>query len=351
MLEERGIELTGPGDPDREWAGPAALATSYRLAAQHAALVDARWATRLAVRAAMGYLAAGLPFGLFLLTGLLDDRTLRDSAVFRDVVTPFQSPGGGHAGARDPVQQTYLLLAAASRPWLRGPLQPALSGARERLATHGLRPVGAQGVPLGEYLDLADLMLYDDQSPGQPGNGSIQYVARRLAAMQRAQAATLRAAQRNRYLWRHGASPVNIIDLEQVALSGLALRRHRGWFGQLSAAVADELERDDPLTELPVWTMGEIEAELPEIKPTVVDIMREPERTRRTEDFRDPDPVVPPWQQETSSWQSASWNAADRTRTDQGWNATRSDDPRANPDGEDPAGDDPYSDAPNFRDQ
>lgn len=369
LLEGRDVPTAGREDQAREWAGPAALATAYRLAAQHAALVDAGWATRLAVRAAMAYLTAGLPFGLFLLTGLLDDQTLRESTVVRDVVTPFAAPGGGTAAARHPVQQTYLLLAAASRPWLRAPLGSVLSGARERLAAHSLRPVGAQSVPLGDYLDLADLMLYDDQRAGRQRDGSVRYVARRLAAMHRAQAATLRAAQRNRYLWRQGASPVNIIDLEHVALSGLALR-HRPWFGQLSAAVADELDRDDPLTELPVWTMGTIEARLPDIAPTVVDIMREPERPRRTEDFRDPEPVVPPWNDEARYEPPAARNEEDRTRTEPRLDSTALPDEQAtrlyrpgpddadwypdaaaplagdpdvgDPDGEDPYGEDQY---------
>src|SRR5690242_19639314 len=47
----RGEEWVQETYPDQHWVGPAALASSYRLAAQHAALVDARWATRLAVRA------------------------------------------------------------------------------------------------------------------------------------------------------------------------------------------------------------------------------------------------------------------------------------------------------------
>jgi len=328
LLEGRDAPAAGRDDQARQWAGPAALATAYRLAAQHAALVDARWATRLAVRAAMAYMTAGLPFGLFLLTGLLDDHTLRESTVVRDLVTPFAAPGADHNAARHPVQETYLLLAAASRPWLRAPLGPVLSGARERLAAHSLRPIGAQGVPLGDYLDLADLMLYDDQRTRGPRDASVRYVARRLAAMHRAQAATLRAAQRNRYLWRQGASPVNIIDLEHVALSGLALR-HRPWFGQLSAAVTDELDRDDPLTELPVWAMGTIEARLPDVAPTVVDIMREPERPRRTEDFRDPEPVVPPWSDVAWPGPPAAQTRADRATAEQRWDRTGPPDERA----------------------
>ena len=239
-LEEHGTAPARKGGVAREWASAATLATAYRLASQHAALVSPSWSTRLAVRAAMAYVDAGSPFGLFLLAGLLDDRTLRDSTVIRDVVAPFRQPDAS-AVTRHPVQLTYLLLAAASRPWLRSPLSSVLSGARERLAVYALRPVGAQSVPLGDYLDLADLMLHD-QMVGQRGPDSVRSVARRLAAMHRAQAATLRAAQRNSYLWRQGASPVNIIDLEHVALSGLALR-HRPWFGQLSDAVTAEEAR------------------------------------------------------------------------------------------------------------
>jgi hypothetical protein len=300
-------EVYRPG----HWAGPATLASAYRLAAQHAALVDPRWATRLAVRAAMAYVAAGLPFGLFLLTGVVDDRTLRDSAVFGDVVAPFQSPDNGPA-LRHPAQQAYLLLSAASRPWLRGPLERTLRGVRERLAVHSLRPIGPQKVPLGDYLDLADAMNYDERAGYMSREGQVRYLAQHLAGLHRGQAATLRAAQRNRYLWRTGASPVNVIDFEHVAMSGLALRNRR-WFGELSEAITTELSRDDPLAELPLWTMGEIEAELPAIAPTVIDIIREPGRPRFTEDFRDEDATVPPWQPGSAEWTRQTR----RTRTEQ----------------------------------
>ena len=296
----RGEEWVQETYPDQHWVGPAALASFYRLAAEHAALVDARWATRLAVRAGMAYVAAGLPFGLFLLTGLLDDRTLGASAVLRDLVQPFREPDASDA-VRHPVQLTYLLLAAASRPWLRDPLRQTVSGAEQRLNAHSLYPIGAQGVPIGEYLEVANAMRYDDETVGpRGGDGSVRDIATRLASLYRTQAATLRAAQRNRYLWRQGASPVSIIDLEQVAMSGLALR-HRPWFGQLSAAITAELDRDDELAQLPVWTMGSIDTELPTIAPSVTGIMREPDRAWRTEDFREPDTgVVDPWHETAS---------------------------------------------------
>jgi hypothetical protein len=333
------------GYPAGHWVGPAALATSYRLAAQHAALVDARWATRLAVRAGMAYVAAGLPFGLFLLTGLLDDQTLRDSTVVRDLVVPFREPDATEA-VHHPVQLTYLLLAAASRPWLRDPLRQTLSGADQRLAAHGLYPIGSQGLPLGEYVELANAMRYDDETIGpRSGGGSAREIAARLAGLHRAHAAILRAAQRNRYLWRQGASPVNIIDLEQVAMSGLALR-HRPWFGELSANINTELNRDDELAQLPVWTMRSIDTELPDIAPSVANIMREPDRAWHTEDFREPDTEGSPWDQEAAA---SAWTEAE-LRVDRPYvGPTEGIDPLSRPystpergDDEEDGGDDPY---------
>jgi len=277
--------------PEGHWAGPATLATSYRLAAQYAALVDARWATKLAVRAAMAYVSSGLPFGLFLATGLLDDETLNDRVTLRALVEPFRNPEASDA-IRHPVQQTYLLLAASSRPWLRDPLRHALRDAERRLTAHGLYSIGPQGIPLGDYVDLAVALRYDDDSAGLGGSGaSFTEIARRLAGLQRIQATALRAAQRNRFMWRRGASA---IDLENVALSGLALR-HRPWFGELSEAISEQLVRDDELAELPLWTMGEVETELPDIADSVTDIMREPERAWRLGDFREPDTETDPW--------------------------------------------------------
>ena len=71
-------------------------------------------------------------------------------------------------------------------------------------------------------------------------------------------------------------------------MSGVALR-HRPWFGELSTAITTELARDDELAELPVWTMGSINTELPMIAPSVTGILREPERAWRAEEFREPE--------------------------------------------------------------
>jgi hypothetical protein len=171
-----------------------------------------------------------------------------------------------------------------------------VSCAEQRLAAHSLHPIGAQGVPIGQYLELANAMRYGDETArGRGAGGPVRDIAARLADLYRTQAAALRAAQRNRYLWRQGVSPVSIIDLEQVAISGLALR-HRQWHRQLSAAITAELDGGDDLAQLPVWAIGSIDAELTTIAPSVTDIMQGPDRAWRTEDLREPDTwVVDPW--------------------------------------------------------
>ena len=279
--------------PEGHWVGPATLATAYRQAAQFAALVDVGWATKLAIRAAMAYVSSGLPFGVFLAAGLLGDAALDDDDVRQAVVAPFQSPDAADAIGH-PVQQAYLLLAANSRPWLRDLLSQPLLGIEQRLRAHGLYAIGPQRVPLGEYLDLATSMSRDDVSAGLGhADSSANEIAGRLARLQRTQANGLRAARRNQYLWQSGDG---IIDLENVALSGVALR-HRPWFGELSEAIAD-LVRDDELAELPVWTMGQVETELPEIASSVTEILLEPEQAWRREEFLEPETATDPWTEE-----------------------------------------------------
>ena len=259
--------------PPQEWIGPAALASAYRRAAQYASLVDARWAASLAVRAGQAYIAAGLPFGLFLLAGVLDDQTLRDRHALPQLLSPFATPDTPALEA--PVQQMYLLMAAASRPWLRDPLAETLEGAVRRLAVRDLQPMGPQGVPLGDYLDIATTMLYDGAGSAMSASSEVRDIAARLAVMYRAQAASLRSARRNRYLWQNGASPVNLVELEHVAMYGLALR-HRPWAGELREAMSGELGRDEVLAEVPVWVTESVDAELPEISPGLREILREP---------------------------------------------------------------------------
>jgi hypothetical protein len=271
--------------PQQQWLGPAALASAYRRAAQYATLVDTRWATWLAVRAGQAYVKAGLPFGLFVLAGVLDDRTLQDSSALPGLLAPFTVPTASPA-LQAPVQQMYLLMTAASRSWLRDPLAETLEGAVQRLSVHDLQPIGPQGIPLGEYLDIATTMLYDGQGSTMAASVEVRDIAGRLATMYRAQVASLRAARRNRHLWRNGASPFNVVDLEHVAMYGLTLR-HRPWGGEVSEAISAELGHDEALAELPVWATESIDAELPVISAGLMETLREQGYAGNAAAFRD----------------------------------------------------------------
>ena len=99
-----------------------------------------------------------------------------------------------------------------------------------------------------------------------------------MAVLGRAQAASLRSARQNRYLWEHGAAPVNIVDLEYVAICGLALRHNPNWFDQLYRSTTDSLAADDALAELPMWTMGRINTVLPQMTEAVIDLLIGPDQ-------------------------------------------------------------------------
>jgi len=247
------------------WIGPSSLASAYRLAAQYTAIFDPLTATDLSIRAGLLYLDADLPFGLFLLAGLLDDDLLQDAQVF-----PALSPALHRVIARptsaDPVQETYLALAMASRPWLQDELGLSAQALLDELSAHELVPVGPQSIPLAVYLTLAATMLRD----GRVGDATLP---EQLAVLGRAQSASLKVAMRNQYLWERGAAPVNILDLEYMAMSGLAMRSGTNTPEQIYQETTDAL-RDDPLAELPVFAMRQIDQVLPQVDEQTVQLFR-----------------------------------------------------------------------------
>lgn len=262
--------------PAQEWLGSATLASTYRLAAQYAALVDMRRAAELTVRAALAYLDAGVPFGLFLIAGLLDERMLRDRYVFETLMDPF-TEGTFRSAQSDPVQQTYLLLTAASRPWLRQLIRQPVDEMMNRLSAHDLHPIGPQSIPLASYLTMARTMLSDEapESVARQGDDrAIDAMAGELAGLGRIQAASLRSTMRNRYLWLNGAAPVNVVDLEYVAIYGLAMRHNPSWYNELPRRISSTLENDDILAEIPVWAMQRIDSVLPDMADDLFRILR-----------------------------------------------------------------------------
>lgn len=279
--------IASPAEP---WRVDAMIASSYRSAAQYAALFDTRLSVQLTLRASRAYLDAGAAFGLFLAASVLSDQALlhggRDD--LRALSSPLPSEQVGPT-ATHPVQQTYLLLTVAARPTLRQVYRGEPPGALlERLAAYDLQPIGPQAVPLAAYLDIASLVLqYPDASgTDYPLPGRIaDEMASRLATIGRAQADALRANRRNHYLWENAIAPVNVVDLEQVALFGLAVGQGPRRSGQVLSQVAGLLE-DDELAQLPSLAVAETVQVMPSMAEEAADIFRGGDREPRR-DFRD----------------------------------------------------------------
>jgi hypothetical protein len=235
------------------WAGWGTLATTYRLAAQFAFLSRPHLAATLLRRSAAGYLAAGLPFGLFLMSAAVTEADAGELLSTREHAGALlhEQSGFDPAALRDPVQQTYLLLAYASHPAMRREFQVPLRRQQEMLQGHALHPIGARGQPITRYLQLSSTMLRS--STGQEGP-PYRTMARTLAALNQDEAESLSSARANTYLWERGAAPINYVDLEITALCAVIMR-DVGETRRLSAFLADQV--GDPLGGLNVWAATE----------------------------------------------------------------------------------------------
>jgi hypothetical protein len=292
-------------NPRQAWEGHAAIASTYRLAAQNAALVDTAWSMELATRSSLAYLDAGLAFGLFLAAGILDDQTLlRDPRRLPLLARPLTAASAA-APMSDPVQRSYLAMTLSARPQIREVLDLNVGTDRDTplsdiigdLGAYALQPVGPQSIPMGAYVEFADAIrsvewsddLEDHDFPRSPANrdrgqfqpsrdwerDGVADIGARCAAFGRGQADALRAAMRNRYLWEHGAAPVNIVDLEYVALCGNAMRRYRdaSWSRAFRANVTAQLD-DDPLAQIPIWVAGRMSRLIPDVAERMLALLR-----------------------------------------------------------------------------
>jgi hypothetical protein len=288
-------------NPRQAWQGSAAIASTYRLAAEFAVLVDTAWSIELAIRSAVAYLEAGLPFGLFLITGILDDRTLLQDPQTLTGLTQLLATRSAESPMSDPVQRSYLAMTLSARPQIREALDrrastsldTPLSGIIEGLASHALQPVGPQSVPMEAYLGFARSIRVaewpdDNGSDFYPGNrgrrgpwlrsgeqrNTLDDIGNRFALLARGQADALRAAMRNSYLWERGAAPVNIVDLEYVAMCGNAMRRFEqpSWPLALGESIIEKLG-DDTLAQIPIWVARRLQEFVPEVAGRMLELL------------------------------------------------------------------------------
>jgi hypothetical protein len=203
-------------------------ASSLRSAGQWAMLFDSRRAARLLARSAQIWDALGYGFGTFVLAAVAPDqldldrtseRLLRLAAMYSP---PRQEPEVRSDRERQrlpgpllhPQQQAYLLLAGASL-WQSLPMAPDLLRVIVDQSPHrrGVAPVGALGMPLRLYWDMAGRLL--DNSDEE----SVQVVANNLARMCLAYAESINSAMANERLWFNAASPVDVGDIDIVGIA------------------------------------------------------------------------------------------------------------------------------------
>ncbi|HEX5406600.1 MAG TPA: hypothetical protein VFX16_30375 [Pseudonocardiaceae bacterium] len=264
---------------DQPWLGDAVLASSYRMAAQYLALIDARQAGLVSIRAALAYLRAGLPFGAMLAVGLVGDDSLIGTMAPSGLEAAIQSLAS-RARDHNPVQQTYLLLVLVARRRLRREHSDSVGALLRDLRPHGLHPIGSHSQPLADYLQMAEVMARHDGRQlalraERGGSEAIGLMSGFVAAAGHRQAESLRAARRNSYLWRHGASPVDVVNLEDVAITGLlagsdVMPPESGY-----NLLFDRIDGNDPLVSLAVWAAEQMSQALREdaARSTVADLL------------------------------------------------------------------------------
>ncbi|SDS40470.1 hypothetical protein [Actinoplanes derwentensis] len=241
-------------------------ASALRSAGQWAMVLDLGRAVELLVESAQIWDQLGHGFGTYVLAALRPGelrqqiRSLRRDQLIQALIgrrddTHFdreRRPPSRNEGAEaewadaeiaspllHPQQQAYLLLALA------GDAESVqIQGFAERSAHRlGVVPIGALGMPLRIYWDIA-MHLMSGEDTG------LEVIAGHLESMAASYATAINSAMANEHLWFNAASPVDVGDIDIVAIGALAARR----FGtdSLRAAILRRAERHDPVTRVPL---------------------------------------------------------------------------------------------------
>ena len=123
---------------------------------------------------------------------------------------------------RHPQQQAYLLLAGGGSAAISREFGVSLTQIMETsIHREGVTPVGALGTPIRQLWNVARHLV-------RAGPGALPAIARHLAGMCQRYAETMELAQVNSYLWRHGAAPVDVGDIDIAGIATLTARRFGG---------------------------------------------------------------------------------------------------------------------------
>lgn len=208
------------------------VASSLRAAGQWAMFFDPARAVSLLTQSGLIWHRLGYGFGTFTLAALAPSRLDRDDLISRltqmaqgySADQTAQRPSDEVNQATEPMQhpqqQAYLLLAAAAmQRRFELPLDTLRSVGDQSPHRRGVAPIGALGTPLRVYWEMARHFLDDDDQE------TASLVARDLAGMATSYAQTIDSAMANERLWFNAAAPVDVADIDTVAIALIAARR------------------------------------------------------------------------------------------------------------------------------
>jgi hypothetical protein len=221
MQELQAAADAEPGDVRRDPAFTIAAdaATAFREAGQWMLYLDTDLARQLLTQAGSLFLRIGQPFGAYLVEVAGTGRQAIDYTGMLREMTAVQGEQDDAEmrwpSLRHPQQQAYLMLAstAAEDP------SPLTRRVMERSSyARGVVPVGALGTPIRTIWDIARHLLAG-------GADAPRVIAGHLVGMARRYGETMALAQVNQHLWRNGAAPVDVGDIDIAGVAALSGRR------------------------------------------------------------------------------------------------------------------------------
>ncbi|PZF62396.1 hypothetical protein DEI92_02590 [Curtobacterium sp. MCBD17_034] len=242
LAEEDYLREVMTSEPDTATSRANGLdaATAYREAAQWSLSLGTDDGIDLLATAARSFSRLGFPYGDFLGAACRTVDADGPPRPDRDVVrqlgaavasVPAEADRSERRELASPQQQAYLFVAAAATPELADDLREELAAIAAFPAMgSGTAPMGALGAPVRTYV-RAGLALMDHDRES--------VLLRALVAMSRRFDDAANLAASNDYLWRNASAPIEIPDLDIVALVALGVDRVDGFAGKLRQAASE----------------------------------------------------------------------------------------------------------------
>lgn len=200
-------------------------ATTLREAGQWMLYLDSARAKSLLARSGLLFHEMRQSFGTYLMVVSGEGQGERLSVAVSVALADVGRVGDGGELAwpalRHPQQQAYLVLAAAAGGSDNAVDERLPAIIENSMHRNGVVPVGALGTPIRRFWDVASHLAIR-------GAGAAAAIAEHLAFMCRRYEECMGLAQVNRHLWEHGASSVDVGDIDIAGIAAITARQFSG---------------------------------------------------------------------------------------------------------------------------